>query len=227
MQIETLTDEASVAQAAADWLARQAREAIASRGQFLLAVSGGKTPWIMLQRLALEDLPWEQVHFFQIDERVAPAGHADRNLTHLRASLQAATKLPATNIHAMPVESLDLEIAAADYTNVLQQLAGKPPVLDVVHLGLGTDGHTASLVPDDPVLDVTDRDVAITGEYQGRQRMTLTYPMLNRSRKVLWLATGAAKREMLQRLLAADSTIPAGRVAQSQAVLLTDQTLTS
>jgi len=223
MQTEILTDDDAVARAAARWIAQQAQTAVAARGQFLLAVSGGKTPWVMLRYLADEVVPWSQVHIFQIDERVAPTGHADRNLTHLQASLLGHTPLTAGQIHAMPVEHADLAAAADEYAATLQQFAGTPSVLDVVHLGLGADGHTASLVPGDAVLDVLDRDVAITGEYQGRLRMTLTYPLLNRARHVLWLATGVSKRAMLTRLLSADPTIPAGRIAQQQAVLLTDQ----
>lgn len=225
MQTQILNDDDAVACAAARWLAEQAQIAVAARGQFLLAVSGGKTPWTMLRYLADETVPWSQVHIFQIDERVAPAGHADRNLTHLQASLLEHTPLPPEQIHAMPVEESDLAAAAEQYAATLRKFAGTPSVLDVVHLGLGADGHTASLVPSDPVLGVSDRDVAITGEYQGRLRMTLTYPLLNRARQVLWLATGAAKREMLQRLLAADPAIPAGRISSLQAVLLTDQKL--
>ncbi len=225
MQIEIFPDEAEVALGAAEWIAGEARLAVAERGLFLLAVSGGKTPWAMLRALAEEDLPWSGLHIFQIDERAAPAGHADRNLTHLRASLAGQTALPASQIHAMPVEADDLEAAAQQYAALLERIAGKPAVLDVVHLGLGADGHTASLVPEDDVLNVTDRDVAITGEYQGRRRMTLTYPMLNRARQVLWLATGAAKLPMLHRLLESDPLIPAGRVHQMSALLMTDQQL--
>ena len=147
----------------------------------------------------------------QVDERVAPAGHADRNLTHLDESLAAAPLDPG-RIHAMPVEAPDLEAAAARYAARLEQIAGAPPVLDVVHLGLGQDGHTASLVPGDAVLDVTNADVGLTGMYQGRRRMTLTYPILNRARRVLWIVTGSDKTASLGRLLDGDRAIPAGRV---------------
>jgi 6-phosphogluconolactonase len=159
----------------------------------------------------------------QVDERVAPPGDPDRNLTHLRESLLAHTPLPPGQIYAMPVETPDLETAAKDYALTLKSIAGAPPVLDLAHLGLGPDGHTASLVPDDPVREIADRDVAVTGVYQGRRRMTLAYPMLNRSRCILWLVTGAEKAEMLVRLRNGDVTIPAGGVRQEQALVLADR----
>ena len=163
------------------------------------------------------------VHVVQVDERVAPAGHADRNLTHLRESLLAQAPLRPEQIHAMPVEGLDLAAGAARYAMSLREIAGAPPVLDLAHLGLGPDGHTASLVPGDPVLSVTDADVGLTGVYQGRRRMTLTYPILNRSRRILWLVTGSEKAGMLARLRDGDASIPAGRVRQDRALLLADR----
>ena len=122
----------------------------------------------------------------------------------------------------MPVETEDLERAAAEYAQTLQRECGSPPVLDLVHLGLGPDGHTASLVPGDPVLDVCDKDVALTGSYQGRRRMTLTYPTINRARRVLWVVTGAEKVQMLHRLLHGDTDIPAGRVGREKSLVLAD-----
>lgn len=224
MKLETLSDADTVARVGAATIAADARAAIAARGRFALAVSGGHTPWIMLRALATEDMPWPSVHVFQVDERVAPDGHPDRNLTHLRESLLQHAPLPPEQIHAMPVESLDLEAAAIEYARTLQEIAGSPPVLDLVHLGLGFDGHTASLVPGDRVLDITDTDVAQTGIYQGRRRMTLTYPTLNRARRVLWVVTGSEKTEMLRRLRDGDAAIPAGRVRREQALVLADRT---
>ncbi len=223
MKIEIFADADAVARNAATVIAREAREAVAARGCFLMAVSGGHTPWIMLRALAGEEVPWQGVHVFQVDERVAPANDPDRNLTHLRESLLAHAPLRAEQFHAMPVESPDLDMAAARYAIALQNAAGAPPVLDLVHLGLGPDGHTASLVPGDRVLDVADADVAMTGVYQGRRRMTLTYPILNRARRILWLVTGSEKAGPLVRLRAADLTIPAGRVRQDEALVLADQ----
>ena len=223
MQIQVLTDAEAVARHAAKAIAAEARSAVTARGRFIMAVSGGHTPWQMLRALAGEDVPWKAVHVVQVDERVAPAGDPDRNLTHLRESLLANAPLPSEQIYAMPVEEPDLEAAAARYASTLRQIAGSPPVLDLAHLGLGPDGHTASLVPGDPVLEVTDREVALTGIYLGRRRMTLTYPLLNRSRRILWVATGAEKADMLPRLRGGDATIPAGRICQDQALLLADR----
>src|SRR6266478_1698555 len=181
MKIEVYADAESVALEAAKLIAEEARSAVAARGSFVMAVSGGKTPWLMLRDLAREEVPWDAVLIAQVDERVAPAGDPDRNLTHLRESLLAHCPLRPEQIHAMPVEAADLEAASGRYALTLQQIAGAPAVLDLAHLGLGPDGHTASLVPGDPVLDVTSADVAVTaGAYQGRRRMTLTFPMLNR-----------------------------------------------
>lgn len=223
MQFEILDDPDSVARQAAAIIALDARAAIAARGQYALAVSGGHTPWIMLRELAREDLRWPAMHICQVDERVAPEGDADRNLTHLRESLLRHAPLRPENIHAMPVGSPDLDEAALRYARTLQEVAGSPPVLDLIHLGLGPDGHTASLVPGDPVLNVADVDVAVTGAYQGRRRMTLTFPALNRARRVLWVVTGGEKVEMLRRLLEGDESIPAGRVRREQALLLADR----
>jgi len=223
MKIEVHADVDAVALAAAKLIAKAAHEAVATRGKFVMAVSGGKTPWIMLHDLAREDVPWKSVHIVQVDERVAPAGNPDRNLTHLRESLLEHAPLRPEQIHAMAVESANLQAACAEYAQALKTLAGSPPVLDLVHLGLGPDGHTASLVPGDPVRDVTDSDVALTGIYQNRRRMTLTYPILNRCRRVLWLVTGSEKAGMLARLQAGDASIPAGRVSRDHALVLADR----
>jgi 6-phosphogluconolactonase len=223
MKIEVFDSADLVAQKAAAMIASEARAAAAARGRFLLAVSGGHTPWVMLRALGSEDVPWSAVHVIQVDERVAPAGHPDRNLTHLRESLLEHAPLGPEQIHDMPVESPDLDFAAAQYAATLQRIAGSPPVLDLVHLGLGPDGHTASLVPGDPVLNVTDKDVAVTGVYQGRRRMTLTYPIINRARRVLWVVTGGEKVQMLNRLLTGDESIPAGRVRREGALVLADR----
>jgi 6-phosphogluconolactonase len=191
MKVEVLADPEVVARKAAAIIAGEARDAVAARGRFVMALSGGRTPWLMLRELAAMEIPWPAVHVVQVDERVAPAGHVDRNLTHLRETLQ--------------------------------RLAGSPAVLDLVHLGLGPDGHTASLVPGDPALEVENSAVALSCPYQGRRRMTLTYPILNRARRVLWVVTGKDKADMVTRLLDGDDSIPAGRVGKDRALLLADQ----
>jgi len=223
MRVEVLPDVEAVAKRAATIIAEEARAAVAARGRFLLAMSGGKTPWVMLRALAHEEVPWKQVHVVQVDERVAPLGHKDRNLTCLRETLLEPALLTEAQIHAMPVEMPDLEAAALRYAAILAEIAGSPPVLDLVHLGLGVDGHTASLVPGDPVLNAADRDVAVTEVYQGRRRMTLTYPALNRARKILWVVTGVEKASVLQRLYQGDVSIPAGRIRREPAWILSDR----
>jgi 6-phosphogluconolactonase len=223
MKIEVLADAEVIASRAAEIIAAEARAAVADRGRFVIAVSGGHTPWKMLRALANEQVPWQSVHIVQVDERVAPAGDPDRNLTHLRESLLEHAPLRPEQIHAMPVESPDLDAGARGYAMTLEEIAGSPPVLDLAHLGLGPDGHTASLVPGDPVLNVTDADVALTGFYQNRRRMTLTYPMLNRARRILWLVTGSDKIDALERLRSGDPSIPAGRIVREQAIVLADR----
>ncbi len=216
LQIEVLPDAAAVAERGAEYVAEQARAAIADHGRFTFAVSGGHTPWAMFAHL-VGKMPWEKVTIYQVDERVAPDGDPDRNLTHLRRSLPPGG---AADVRAMPVGAHDLDAAAADYASSL------PEALDLVHLGLGPDGHTASLVPGDPVLEVMDRGVALTGVYQGRRRMTLTYPTLNRARQVLWLVTGEDKVDALRRLRAGDRSIPAGRVAAGSSLIIADAAAT-
>jgi 6-phosphogluconolactonase len=213
LEVEVLPDAETVARRGAEVVAEQAAAAVAERGRFTLAVSGGRTPWAMFADLAGK-LAWEKVTIFQVDERIAPDGDPDRNLTQLQRSLPPSG---AADVRAMPVWAEDLERAAEEYAAAL------PDAFDLVHLGLGPDGHTASLVPGDAVLDVTDRDVALTGGlYQERRRMTLTYPTLNRARRILWLVTGADKVDALRRLRDGDPSIPAGRVETEHALVLAD-----
>jgi 6-phosphogluconolactonase len=223
VKIEIYPDDDAVARQAAAIIAATARAAATARGRFGMAVSGGRTPWLMLRALADDELPWQQVHVFQVDERVAPADDPDRNLAHLRATLLDHAPLSADHVHAMPVEAADLDQGAEQYARTLREVAGSPPVLDLVHLGLGQDGHTASLVPGYPVLDVSDADVAATGPYQGRRRMTLTFPAINRSRLVLWLVTGGEKAQTLVRLRDGDRSIPGSRVRRDRALVLADR----
>lgn len=210
--LTVLPDAAALAKAAASRLADLICTTAAQGRQFRFAVSGGRTPWAMFTELAERDLPWEAVRIYQVDERVASDGDPDRNLTHLRESLGAA---PA-EVASMPVGRDDLDVAAADYADSL------PERFDLVHLGLGPDGHTASLVPGDPVLQVEDLPVAVTGPYQGHRRMTLTYSGLARADLLLWLITGSEKADALARLLRGDHSIPAARVEARRSVILAD-----
>lgn len=221
LTFEALRDADAVARRGAAVIAKAARDAVAARGRFAFAVSGGRTPRAMLRALAEEDVPWDRTHLFQVDERVAPAGDPDRNWATVEAALLGAVPL-GERAHPMPVEDTDLPAAAARYAQSLAAVCGAPLVLDLVHLGLGADGHTASLVPDDPVLDVRTADVALTAPYQGRRRMTLTFSALDGARFVLWLVTGADKRDALTRLRNGDASIPAARVAAPNQLLLTD-----
>jgi 6-phosphogluconolactonase len=211
-ELEVLADADAVAARGAELIAQRAREVAAEQGSFSIAVSGGRTPWVMFGQLEEHELPWQATQLFQVDERVAPPGSPDRNLTHLIAALSIGAQ---GSLRPMPVDDDDLEAAAASYAEQL------PESLDLVHLGLGPDGHTASLVPGDPVLEVTDRRVALTGgEYQGTRRMTLTYPAIEAAREIIWIVTGAEKREPLAKLLAGDESIPAGRVRPSDGSLV-------
>jgi len=222
MKLRIFTTDKQASRAAATFIAETAHTAVRDRGVFTLALSGGDTPAAMLDALALEDVPWDRTHIFQTDERVAPRGHTDRNLARLEAILFSAVGLPAQNIHPMPVDERDLDAAAVAYAATLASIAGSPVVLDLVHLGLGADGHTGSLVPEDPVLDVRHADVALTGLYRGRRRMTLTLPLLARTRSLLWLVTGAVKSDALGRTVVGDPIVPAGRVERRRAIVFAD-----
>jgi 6-phosphogluconolactonase len=224
VRTEVLPDPGAVANRAAERIAQVAREAVAERGRCALAFSGGTTPWRAFRALAEEDIPWDRVHLFQVDERVAPSGDPERNDFHLKEALIDRIAIPSANVHPMPVEEEDLGEGARRYEAILRQIAGAPPVLDLVQLGLGEDGHTASLFPGDAALQIVAADVAVSGIYMGRRRMTLTFPAIDRARHILWLVTGAGKAEALERLRAGDRSIPAGRVRSDRAVLLADKT---
>jgi 6-phosphogluconolactonase len=223
LHLEIRADAAAAARAAARFLATCARQAVAERGTFTVAFSGGSTPREMLGALVAEDLPWRSIQVFQVDERVTPRGHGERNLTQLEETLLGKTPIRDESLHAMPVDEADLELAAGRYAELLSRAAGSPALLDLVHRGLGDGGHTASLVPGDAALEVNDRDVAVSGTYRGYRRMTLTLPMLDRARQRLWLVTGAGKAAMLARLMDGDWSIPAGRVRAQESVIFADR----
>lgn len=208
-ELEILPDAEAAAVRGAEVIAEAA-----SPGGLTIAVSGGRSPWAMLARLGALGLSWTGSGIWQVDERVAPDGDPDRNLTGLLANLPPEAR---EVVRPMPVTDDDLETAAVRYAERL------PDRFDVVHLGLGDDGHTASLVPGDPVLEVSDRDVALTAEYRGRRRMTFTYPLLDRVPFVLWLVAGKDKAPVLPLLLASDPSIPAGRVRAERQLVLADR----
>ncbi|MGA8745897.1 MAG: 6-phosphogluconolactonase, partial [Solirubrobacterales bacterium] len=197
-------------------IAAAGQAAAAARGSFSVAMSGGRSPWAMLAILGdLEEMPWAETELFQVDERIASPGSEERNLTHLVLGLSIDHQ---SVLRPMPVTQRDLDAAAREYERSL------PAPLDLVHLGLGPDGHTASLIPGDPVLEVSDRRVALTETaYQGHHRMTLTYPALAQARQIVWLICGAAKRDPLAKLLAGDRSIPAGQVENGSMVVVADQ----
>jgi 6-phosphogluconolactonase len=215
-QLEVAGDERAAARRAAELIAEAGAAAVADHGHFGFAMSGGRSPWAMLAILGeLEQMPWGETELFQVDERVASPGSEDRNLTHMVLGLSMDHQ---STLRPMPVTQRDLDAAAREYESSL------PEPLDLIHLGLGPDGHTASLVPGDPVLEVGDRQVAMTGgEYQGHPRMTLTYPAIDAARRILFLVTGPEKRGPLQKLMAGDHSIPAGRVENDEIVVVADE----
>lgn len=220
IELEVLPGTAATAVRAADLVADRLAGAIGDRGRAALAVSGGGTPLPFFAELAERKLPWEAIDIFQVDERVAPGGHEDRNLTGLRATLLDRVPIPPGNVHPMPVEADDLAAAAEAYAAELRSVTG-PGGLDVVHLGLGDDGHTASWPPGDPVVDAAV-DVAVVGPFNGRMRMTLTPPPVNRAGWILWQIEGATKAPMVARLVAGDPALPASRVRRRAVTLLAD-----
>jgi polyphosphate glucokinase len=212
----------SAALSAACYLADSIRAAVDARSLCTLAFSGGRSPEKVLVELSRQNIPWASVHVFQVDERAAPGGSAERNWTGLEKNLLNHIDIPAENIHPMPVEGGDLDAAAERYAAELGLVAGQQPVFDIVHLGLGSDGHTASLIPGDPVLNEIAKDVSATGKYQGYRRLTLTYPCLRRARQLLWFITGEDKAAMLARLQHHDRDIPAGRMGHDRNVVYAD-----
>lgn len=219
-RLEVAADAALAAERAAARVAEALRGAVATRGVASIAVSGGATPHRMLECLAAERLPWGKVHVFQVDERIVARDAPERNLHGLVAAF-AKNRAALGRIRGMPVEARDPRRGAAEYAEGLRDVLGAEMRLDVVHLGLGADGHTASLVPGDAALDA-DEIVAVTGPYQGTRRMTLTFGMLDRAHLRLWLVTGESKRVVLGRLVNGDPELVASRVKREDSIIVAD-----
>ena len=221
MQVRVSATAEGAAEDAAAYVAARAVEAIEERGRFVWAVSGGSTPGAFLAALALHDrVDWANTHLFQVDERIAATGSDDRNDTMIRDRF--VTARPDANYHPMPVVAASLGAALVDHLTDLERLAGEPARLDLVQLGLGGDGHTASLIPGDPVLEAAG-DLATTGLYNGTRRVTMTAPLLNRARERLFLVTGAGKDEALGQLAERDPNIPGSLISDADTVLVTDR----
>ncbi len=227
MMLEVVADREALADRAVDVIVEIANQSIDERGIFTLAISGGSTPRRMLEVLAERPgVDWERIHLFQVDERVAPDGDPDRNATMLDEALLTESfrsRHDVGGVWLMPVTDGDLDSAASAYAATVDRIAGSPVVFDLVQLGLGSDGHTASLIPDDPILAVDDRDVATTEVYNGRRRLSLTWPVLDRAKHQLWVIAGEDKGPALSQYLNADPAIPATLPTQARATVLVDE----
>lgn len=224
MRVIVAQDAEGAAHCAAGELARACAAALAERGRAHVALSGGRSPLRTFELFARAPLDWASIVVAQVDERCVPAHDARRNVSPIERLLVEQGELPRANLLAMPVERDDLERAADEYAAQLRERLGHSGEFDIVQLGLGDDGHTASLVPDDPVLEVRDRDVALTTRpYQGTRRMTLTYPRLQAARERLWLVTGAEKATPLAELLEGRGASPAVRVRRDASVVVADR----
>ncbi len=217
---------ADLGRVTAEWIAVRLADAVGRKGVAHLALSGGSTPWAAFELLTTLDVPWDRVHLWQVDERIAPDGDPQRNATGLHRSLLdplLAAGAGGPTPHLMPAgsPSADPTSLAADYERALRA-AGDPPVLDVVHLGLGPDGHTASWVPGDDVIDAPGEVAATSTVYQGTRRMTLTPRCVNRADARVILVSGPDKADALGRLLSGDREIPASRVRPEGTTVITD-----
>ncbi len=220
MRIEICVNAAAAASRAAELMVDYMEVAIVERGLAAIALSGGKTPADMLGELATAGIDWSRVHIFQVDERLVAEDDERRNIRSVRTAFARAGKL--CQLHAMPVENASPEAAVETYAGELRAVTGEPPVLDAVHLGLGEDGHTASLFPGDPAVD-SRGDIALSGVHGGLRRMTLSLEAINRARIRIWLVTGASKREIVARLLAPGANLIANRVRTDDSILLLDR----
>jgi 6-phosphogluconolactonase len=217
--VRVLTDPIALAAAAAEWVAGQCR----GGDDFRVAASGGNTPHFLYEALASstfrDNIDWQHWHLFFGDERAVPPDDAKSNYRLLLDTLLSKVSIPARQVHRMEAEHADLDAAAADYAELLQAECGAPPRLDLVLLGLGTDGHTASLFPGTPALDVTDA-WATRGRAPDAptDRLTMTLPAINAATCVAFLVTGDSKAEALRGVI--EGTVPAARVRPTSGELL-------
>ena len=221
MEVRVAPDARAAALAAAGHIAARARAAVAKRGRFALALSGGSSPLPMFDALAESDVPWTFVHLYQVDERLVPADSPQRNFAAIRERLADRAGIPASHLYPMPVERADPRDAAREYAETLERTLPPGAGLDLAHLGLGADGHTASLLPGDPALD-DPAAVIVSKTFQGTRRLSLSAAVLSAAGERLWLVTGADKRVALARLLEGDLEIPAARLDRRRSVVFTD-----
>ncbi len=200
MQIDVLADKATLIERALVCVTTRMMKAIAERGQATIALSGGSTPKPLYAALASQPLPWEKVHVFWGDERYVPPTHGDSNQNMARQAWLDQIDIPESNIHPMPTQRNDPEADAAAYSTTLMNFfkltPGQFPGLDLILLGLGDDGHTASLFPQTDALQVQDRLITV-GDKDGEPRLTFTIPLINHGRSVVFLVAGSNKQAAL------------------------------
>jgi len=209
-------DPQTASETTAREIAAVVRSAVEQGGVANIALSGGNTATSMLAALSRQEVPWARVHVYQVDERVAPDGDANRNATALTAELLDAVPLPSGNIHLLPVTATNLDDAASAF-------GARLPRFDVVHLGMGNDGHTASWPPGDPVIEVRHQPIAVVGPFNGHLRMTVTPAVTSPSHLIVFLIVGVSKREPLAAMLAGDPAIPASHVPRERTVVHVDR----
>lgn len=223
-KVEILPDRSAIVQRSLEIVLASLQSALAERGQFTIALAGGSTPKPLYEAIASQDLSWDKIHVFWGDERYVPAAHSDSNEGMARRAWLDQVAIPPANVHPIPTDEADPAIAAQKHERQLQEFfqleAGEFPTLDVVLLGIGDDGHTASLFPHTEALTVRDRLITV-GNKDGQPRLTFTYPLINQARTVIFLVTGANKQNALAHILAAtgDETIYPARLIQPQGQL--------
>jgi 6-phosphogluconolactonase len=235
VSVRVAADPEALAAAAAQRIRAAASAAAGARGRFALALTGGRTPRLLYARLGesprREALPWDRTELFWTDERAVPPDHPDSNYGMARETLLERIAIPRGRIHRMPAEREDLEGAARDYEDEIARVLGRPaggppPAFDLILLGLGADGHVASLFPGSPALDESRRWVVpASAPAHPHPRLTLTLPVLNAARAALFLVSGADKAEAVAAVLTLSLDLPAGRVRppEGEVVWLVDR----